>query len=98
MTKTAAKELGSRGITVNAVAPGFVRTPMTDVLDEKYKEAIIGNIALKRFGEPEDIANAVLFFASDMASFVTGETRPVAGGCGLPSPMYAMYQDMKSKG
>ena len=48
--------------------------------------------------EPEDIANAVLFFASDMSSFVTGETMPVAGGFGLPSPMYAMYQDMKSKG
>lgn len=80
MTKTAAKELGSRGITVNAVAPGFVRTPMTDVLDEKYKEAIIGNIALKRFGEPEDIANAVAFFASEQASYVTGQVLEVSGG------------------
>ena len=80
MTKTAAKELGSRGITVNAVAPGFVQTPMTDVLDEKYKEAIIGNIALKRFGQPEDIANAVAFFASEQASYVTGQVLEVSGG------------------
>ena len=79
MTKTAAKELGSRGITVNAVAPGFVRTPMTDVLDEKYKEAIIERIALKRFGEPQDIANAVAFFASDKASYVTGQVLEVSG-------------------
>ena len=79
MTKTAAKELGSRGITVNAVAPGFVRTPMTDVLDEKYKEAIIERIALKRFGEPQDIANAVAFFASDKASYATGQVLEVSG-------------------
>ena len=80
MTKTAAKELGARNITVNAIAPGFVQTPMTDVLDEKYKEAIVKNIALGRFGQPEDIANAVVFFASDLSSWVTGATLVVDGG------------------
>ncbi len=79
MTKTAAKELGSRNITVNAVAPGFVQTPMTDVLDEKYKEQILANIALRRFGQPQDIANAVAFFASDKASYVTGQVLEVSG-------------------
>lgn len=79
MTKTAAKELGSRNITVNAVAPGFVQTPMTDVLDEEYKKAIIDRIALKRFGQPEDIANAVAFLASDRASYITGQVLEVSG-------------------
>jgi 3-oxoacyl-[acyl-carrier protein] reductase len=80
MTKTAAKELGSRNITVNAVAPGFVRTPMTDVLDDAYKEEILKQIALRRFGEPEDIANAVAFFASEQASYITGQVLVVSGG------------------
>ena len=79
MTKTAAKELGSRNITVNAVAPGFVQTPMTDVLDEKYKESIIQSIALKRFGQPEDIANAVAFLVSDKAAYITGQVLEVSG-------------------
>ena len=73
MTKTTAKELGSRGITCNAVAPGFVRTPMTDVLKDDYKQEIQKNIALGRLGDPEDIANAVAFFASDKASYITGQ-------------------------
>ena len=83
MTKTAAKELGARNITVNAIAPGFVQTPMTDVLDEKYKEAIVKQIALGRFGQPEDIANAVAFLASDKASYITGQIIEVSGGMSM---------------
>ena len=83
MTKTTAKELGSRGITCNAVAPGFVRTPMTDVLKEEYKAEILKQIALGRLGEPEDIAGAVAFFASDRASYVTGQVLVVSGGMSM---------------
>ncbi|MDD6032244.1 MAG: 3-oxoacyl-[acyl-carrier-protein] reductase [Oscillospiraceae bacterium] len=83
MTKTTAKELGSRGITCNAVAPGFVRTPMTDVLKDDYKQEIQKNIALGRLGDPEDIANAVAFFASDKASYITGQVLEVSGGMSM---------------
>ena len=83
MTKTTAKELGSRGITCNAVAPGFIRTPMTDVLKEEYKAEILKQIALGRLGEPEYIANAVAFFASDRASYVTGQVLVVSGGMSM---------------
>ena len=83
MTKTAAKELGARNITVNAIAPGFVQTPMTDVLDEKYKEAIVKQIALGRFGQPEDIANTVAFLASDKAGYITGQVIEVSGGMSM---------------
>ncbi len=80
MTKTVAKELGSRGVTCNAVAPGFVRTPMTDVLEEDYKAEILKQISLGRLGEPEDIANAVAFLVSDKASYITGQVLVVSGG------------------
>ena len=80
MTKTVAKELGSRGVTCNAVAPGFVRTPMTDVLEEDYKAEILKQISLGRLGEPEDIANAVSFQDSDKASYITGQVLVVSGG------------------
>lgn len=83
MTKTTAKELGARGITCNAVAPGFVRTPMTDVLGDEYKEKIQNGIALGRLGEPEDIANAVAFFASDKAAYITGQVLEVSGGLSI---------------
>lgn len=83
MTKTAAKELGSRGITVNAIAPGFIDTPMTQVLPEKVKEQILNAIPLKRFGQPEDIANTVSFLASDGAKYITGQTIVVAGGLSI---------------
>lgn len=79
MTMTAAKELGGRGITVNAVAPGFIETPMTDVLPEKVREAMLGQISLKRFGKPEDVAAVVAFFASEAAGYVTGQVLPVDG-------------------
>ena len=83
MTKTVAKELGSRGVTCNAVAPGFVRTPMTDVLEDDYKAEILKQISLGRLGEPEDIANAVAFLVSDKASYITGQVLCVDGGMAM---------------
>ena len=80
LTKTAAKELASRGITVNAVAPGFIRTDMTDVLSDEVKENAKKQIPLGRFAEPEDIANAAVFLASDKASYITGQVLLVDGG------------------
>ena len=80
MTMTAAKELGSRGITVNAVAPGFIRTAMTDAMPEKAKEAALGAISLGRLGTPRDVAGAVAFLASDDAAYITGQVIVVDGG------------------
>ena len=79
LTKSVAKELGSRGITVNAVAPGFIETEMTEVLGDDAKKAMLDVISLKRAGKPEDVANVVSFLASDAASYVTGQTICVDG-------------------
>ena len=79
-SKSMAKEVGTRGITVNVVAPGFIDTDMTRELPEKQRTALLGNIPLSRLGQPEEIANAVLFLASDLSSYVTGETIHVNGG------------------
>ena len=79
MTLTAAKELGKRTITVNAVAPGFIETPMTDVLDEKVKEAIKGQIALGRYGKPEEVASTISFLASEDASYISGQVIVIDG-------------------
>ncbi|MCY1532281.1 3-oxoacyl-[acyl-carrier-protein] reductase FabG [compost metagenome] len=79
-TKSIAKELGSRNIRANVVAPGFIRTEMTDVLDPKVVEGWEAGIPLKRAGEPEDIANVCVFLASDMSAYVTGQTLSVCGG------------------
>lgn len=79
-TKSLAKEVGSRNITVNAVAPGFIDTPMTQSLPDDVKEAYRKQIPLGRFGLPEDVANAVLFLASEEASYITGEVINVNGG------------------
>ena len=80
LTKTMARELGSRGITVNAIAPGFVDTEMTEVLSEELKESACKQIILGRFGKPEDIANAAVFLASDKADYITGQVSSVDGG------------------
>ncbi len=79
-TKTVAKELASRGITANAVAPGFIDTDMTSVLSDKAKEAALSGIPLGRMGTPDDIAAAVLFLVSDQASYITGQVLNVDGG------------------
>ena len=82
-TKALAKELGSRGVRANVVAPGYVTTQLTHVLPDELKELMLGNTALGRFGEPEDVARAVRFLASDDAAFVTGEVLLVDGGLGM---------------
>jgi len=79
-SKSVAKELGSRNIRTNVVAPGFIRTEMTDVLDPKVVEGWEANIPLKRAGEPEDVANTCVFLASDMSAYITGQVIPVCGG------------------
>ncbi len=80
LTKTTAKELAPRGITVNAVAPGFITTDMTDKLTDEIKEGMLKMIPLAKFGEPKDIANAVTFLASDDSRYITGQTIHVNGG------------------
>ena len=80
LTKTVAKELGSRGITVNAVAPGFIETDMTAVLSDKAKEAMLSMIPLQRAGTPQDVADAITFLASDSAAYITGQVIHVTGG------------------
>lgn len=80
LTKTLAKEFSSRGITVNAIAPGFIRTAMTDKLSETDKAKITDNIGLRRMGEATDVANAVVFLASSLADYVTGQVVVVDGG------------------
>ena len=80
LTKATAKELASRGITVNAIAPGFIETEMTAVLSDKVKEATAAQIPLGTFGQPEDVANAAAFLASDEARYITGQVLHVDGG------------------
>ncbi|MGA9175291.1 MAG: 3-oxoacyl-[acyl-carrier-protein] reductase [Thermoactinomyces sp.] len=80
LTKSTAKELASRGITVNAIAPGFIDTDMTAVLDEELKKQMLNHIPLGFFGEPKDVAETVKFLASDSARYITGQTIHVDGG------------------
>ena len=83
MTRSLAREVASRGITVNAVAPGFIRTDMTDVLSDAVKEGILHSIPLGKLGEAEDVANTVLFLASDEAAYITGQVLSVDGGMAM---------------
>jgi len=83
-SKSLAREIGSRGITVNVVAPGFIDTDMTRALPEESKQALLGQIALGRLGEAQDIAKAVAFLASPAAAYITGETLHVNGGMYMP--------------
>ena len=80
MTKSLAREVSSRGITANCIAPGFISTPMTDALTPKQVEAIAAAIPAQKFGKPEDVAAAVVFLASDEAGYITGETTHINGG------------------
>jgi 3-oxoacyl-[acyl-carrier protein] reductase len=80
LTKTAAKELAGKGVTVNAVAPGLIRSDMTDILDEKIKADLLQGIPVKRIGEPHDVAQLVAFLASEQASYITGQIIAVDGG------------------
>lgn len=80
LTKSAAKELGARGVRVNAVAPGFIESDMTDVLPEDVKKGMLAQIAMKRCGRPEEIADIVSFLASDAASYITGQVIVADGG------------------
>ena len=80
LTKAVARELASRGITANAVAPGFIKTPMTDALTEEQRNKMLELVAMKRYGEPEEVANVISFLCSDDASYVTGQTIEISGG------------------
>ncbi|WP_413365441.1 3-oxoacyl-[acyl-carrier-protein] reductase [Lysinibacillus sp. 3P01SB] len=80
LTKTTAQELASRNILVNAIAPGFITTEMTDALPEEIKETMLKQIPLAKLGQPEDIAKAVIFLASDSANYITGQTLHIDGG------------------
>lgn len=83
VTKSMAREVASRGVRVNAVAPGFIVTPMTDKLSQEQKDALLGQIPLGRLGEPEEVAKVVLFLASELSSYLTGEVIKIAGGMGM---------------
>jgi 3-oxoacyl-[acyl-carrier protein] reductase len=80
LTKTTAKELAERGVTVNAIAPGFIRSDMTHVLSEEVSQKFLEQIPMKLYGEPGDVANAVLFLVSDLAAYITGQVMNVDGG------------------
>jgi 3-oxoacyl-[acyl-carrier protein] reductase len=83
LTKALARELGVRGVRVNAIAPGYITTELTDVLTEEQTGLILGNTPLGRLGSPEDVARAVRFLCSDEAAFITGDVLPVDGGLGI---------------
>ena len=83
MSKSLAQELASRGITVNCVAPGFIATPMTDVLTDDQKKAILARVPADRLGMPDEIAAGVVFLASDEAAYVTGQTLHINGGMAM---------------
>ncbi|MPN14839.1 3-oxoacyl-[acyl-carrier-protein] reductase FabG [bioreactor metagenome] len=83
MTKSLAKELAAKGVTVNAVAPGFITTDMTDALPEAAKSSLMASIPMARLGAPEDVAEAVAFLAGDGAGYITGQVLGVDGGMGM---------------
>ncbi len=83
ITKSAAREMAKRGVRVNAVAPGYIKTRMTEELSEEARKALMGNIPLARLGEPEDVANVVLFLASDYSQYMTGQVLSVDGGMAM---------------
>lgn len=99
LTKDIAVQFSSHNIRCNAVMPGFIATDAAmKNMSEEFLNMFLKTVPLGRPGETDDIANAVLFFASDMSAFITGETLEVSGGFGVPSPMYPMYKDMIKNG
>ncbi len=84
LTRSVAREVATRGITVNAIAPGFIQSPMTDALNDKQRDAILTNIPVNRIGAPEEISHAALYLADEKAAYVTGETLHVNGGLFMP--------------
>jgi 3-oxoacyl-[acyl-carrier protein] reductase len=82
-SKSLSKELGKKNVRVNAIAPGFIKTPMTEKLNEQQTEALASNIPMGRLGEPEEVAKVTLFLASDLASYVTGQAIHITGGLGM---------------
>ena len=84
MTKSLAREYAAKGITVNAVAPGFIQSDMTDTLPDELKEQYLSQIPVGRFGQPNEVAKAVVFLASKDASYINGQTLPVDGGMVMP--------------
>jgi 3-oxoacyl-[acyl-carrier protein] reductase len=85
MTKSLAQEVASRGVTVNAIAPGFIETAMTDALTDKQKESILARVPAGRLGEPDDIAAGALYLASNEGAYVTGQTLHINGGMAMIS-------------
>lgn len=99
LTKNIAVQYARQGVRCNAILPGFIATDSAmNSMSEEFLNTFLKTVPLNRPGQPEDIANACLFLASDMSAYVTGEEMAVAGGFGLPSPMYSHYGDMKGKG
>ena len=99
LTKNIAVQYARQGVRCNAILPGFIATDAAmNNMTPEFLEIFLKTVPLNRPGLPEDIANACLYLVSDMSSFVTGEELPVAGGFGLPSPMYSHYGEMKGKG
>lgn len=99
LTKNIAVQYAKKNIRCNSVMPGLVETDAAmDNMSKDFLKLFLKNVPLNRIAKPEDIANAVLFFASDESSFITGEAIPVAGGFGLPSPMYGQYMDIGKNG
>jgi len=99
LTQNIAVQYAAKGVRCNAVLPGFVKTDAAlENLSPAFLEAFLSTVPLGRAGTPQDIADAVLFLCSDRAAMITGETLPVAGGFGLPSPLYPLYRQMGRKG
>lgn len=99
LTKDIAVQYAHKNIRCNAIMPGLIATDASmNSMSEEFLNMFLKTVPLGKAGQPDDIANAVLYFASDLSAFVTGETLSVSGGFGVPSPMYALYKDMMKKG